>query len=427
MRAWMVLSVVEPLSCARNQVGSERAWRLAIASRVVSFIASFVVLTLPAAASAVQGPPDTIRFEHADEAREGPGYMVLADRRIFATMSFLNAVGYDHEQQDTEMHPLRVRVRQELEERLRHCPSEHERWRSYYDELGYPVWVYVEFALMMNPDYPFRQVHPASESQYAEAVAKMSDFPEVLNEFWEVADLDSLWDEVKHEYLAEIDRYDFDEMSRQMATLWEYLRMPRQDDYVMVNIPNLLDAKYTGIGAQFGPYYYQVESSGASSYALNMHEYLHSVVNPLVKQNFSTAETKLRGYFEAGRDGRYAQSYQSPLAMTYESLTRALDYRLRVRLSADPDAAQRAEARIAEITSGGLTPTGPFYYLLEERYENDTVSFEEYVPVLFQAMPPYGEPGLPTPVDFSEGDRHLINADHDRGCPLLEERNSEEA
>jgi hypothetical protein len=216
----------------------------------------------------------------------------------------------------------------------------------------------------------------------------MSDFPGVLNESWEVAQLDELWAEVKPQYLAEIERYDFEEMSRQMATLWGYPRMPRQDDYVLVNVPNLLDAKYTGIGAQFGRYYYQVESDGASSYALNMHEYLHSIVNPLVRQHFSKAEANLVKYYEAGKDGRYARSYQSPLSMTSESLTRALDYRLRVKLSSNADAFEAAEARIEEITAGGLTPTGPFYRLLEEQYERGSTSFAEYVPVLPEDIPP---------------------------------------
>ncbi|MEJ2239684.1 MAG: hypothetical protein P8X82_15415, partial [Gemmatimonadales bacterium] len=333
--------------------------------------------------------PQSIRFEHADELRRGSGYMVLADRRIFATMSFLNAVGYDQEQPDTDMHPLRVRVRRELAERLKEYPAKLDRWKAYYAELGYPVWVFVEFALMLSPDHPFRQVYPASDSQYPEAVAKLRDLPELLNEFWTLAGLSSLWDEVKPEYLAEINRYDFDEMARQMSTLWTYLRMPRQDDYVMVNIPNLLDARYTGIGAQFGPYYYQVESAGASSYALNMHEYLHSIVNPLVREHFSIAESKLVEYYEAGKDGRYAQSYQSPMAMTYESLTKALDYRLRVILSADPQTAMGAEARIAEIASGGLAPTAPFYLLLKDRFETGEASFREYIPVLLDELPRY--------------------------------------
>jgi len=347
----------------------------------------YAAMTAPEGTRAQEHGEGSLRFPHADEIRTGPGYLVLADRRIFATMSFLNAVGYDREQEDQEMHPLRVRVRQQLSGRLASHQAKLEEWKTWYEELGYPVWVFVEFSLMMNPDYPFRQVYPTSDSQYEEAVANMSVFPTLLNDFWDVADLGSLWDELKPEYLVELDRYDFDEMSLQMATLWEYLRMPRQDDYVLVNVPNLLDAKFTGIGAKFGRYYYQVESAGASSYALNMHEYLHSVVNPLVEEHFAGTRQKLVEYYEAGKDGRYAHSYQSPLAMTYESLTRALDYRLRVRLSDDPEAGAKAKAMIARITEGGLTPTGPFYDLLRDRYEETTVSFDDYVPILFQELP----------------------------------------
>jgi hypothetical protein len=358
--------------------------------RAVLLFLTVVAVTAPSGARA-QEPEGSLRFTHAAEVRRGPGYMVLADRRIFATMSFLNSVGYDREQEGQEMHPLRIRVRQELAGRLASHPEDLEKWKHYYEQLGYPVWVFVEFSLMLSPDYPFQQVYPASHSQYEEAAENLSGFPEVLNAFWEVADLEGLWQEIRPDYQAEIDRYDFDEMSRQMDTLWEYLRMQRQDDYLLVNVPNLLDARFTGIGAQFGPYYYQVESAGASSYALNMHEYLHSVVNPLVEQHFAGSRSKLTRYYEAGKSGRYAQSYQSPLAMTYESLTRALDYRLRVRLSDEPGAGDFAEARIVQITAGGLTPTGPFYHLLSDRYENAESSFNRYVPTLLEELPPYEE------------------------------------
>jgi len=389
MRDWTVISVMAAAvtrgrHVTRHRMGPPEAFR------VGAVLGGLLFATAPGMAW-TQEPAGSLQFPHHEEIRTGPGYMVLADRRVFATMAFLNAVGYDREQEGMEMHPLRVRVRQELADRLASHPSKLEEWKAWYDELGYPVWVFVEFSLMLSPDYPFRQICPPSDSQYEEAVAKLSRFPALLNDFWDTADLGELWEEVKPAYLAEIDRYEFDEMSHQMATLWEYLRMPRQDDYLMVNVPNPLDARLTGIGAQFGPYYYQVESAGASSYALNMHEYLHSVVNPLVEEYFSTAEAKLAEYYLAGKDGRYAQSYQSPIAMTYESLTRALDYRLRVRLSDDPDAGEKAEARIAQITDGGLTPTGPLYYLLADLYEASDLRFDQYVPLLFQELPPYAE------------------------------------
>ena len=35
--------------------------------------------------------------------------------------------------------------------------------------------------------------------------------------------------------------------------------------------------------AGYGGYYYSVENQGAGVYGLNLHEYLHSMVNPLVQ------------------------------------------------------------------------------------------------------------------------------------------------
>ena len=52
--------------------------------------------------------------DHVDGFRAGKDCIVVADRRIFAVMSFINAIGFDDQAQNTPMHPVRMKVREML-------------------------------------------------------------------------------------------------------------------------------------------------------------------------------------------------------------------------------------------------------------------------------------------------------------------------
>ena len=53
---------------------------------------------------------EPLEFHHADEVRQEGDFMVLADRRVFAVMAFLNVCGFDEEVAGKEMHPVRKKV-----------------------------------------------------------------------------------------------------------------------------------------------------------------------------------------------------------------------------------------------------------------------------------------------------------------------------
>jgi len=296
----------------------------------------------------------------------------------------LNAVGYDDEASGQQMHPVRIKVRQMVKNNLAKTPEKVSAWRKYYKGKSLAIYQYQDFVLSLSADYPFKPLRPESELTYPQTARLLKDFPEVLNDFWTAAELTKVWSEVKPDYLAELKQYDFEKMKRQLSFLWEYLRMKRRDTYVLVNIPNLLDTHYQAIAAQRGNYYYSVESPGSHSYALNIHEYLHSIVNPLVKANYDAHKSKLQRYYQIGKGGPLTKSYQEPVTFTYECLVRALDHRLRVKL--EENATKRIEDRVASLTGQGLTLTQPFYLLLAE-YEKSGQRFDEFLPVLLERLP----------------------------------------
>src|SRR5437867_3574855 len=151
-----------------------------------------------------------VEFAHSDEVVRGDGFLVLADRRVFAVMAFLNAVGYDDEAEGVAMHPTRLRVRELLGKRLSGHAGELRKWRTFYKEAGLSSFHYMDFALSLSGDYPFRRVRPDAELTYPRTLRTLRTFPDLLNEFWVAAELDKVWAEVKPDYVGEIHKYDFE-------------------------------------------------------------------------------------------------------------------------------------------------------------------------------------------------------------------------
>ena len=103
-----------------------------IAKHVLSFCI-LIVIMLQAGCTSLFGTrikPEPVSFNHPDEFIEGDGFMVLADRRIFTLMAFLNAVGFDKESDGQKMHPVRVKVRELVAANLAEHPKKVKKWKE---------------------------------------------------------------------------------------------------------------------------------------------------------------------------------------------------------------------------------------------------------------------------------------------------------
>jgi hypothetical protein len=72
-------------------------------------------------------------FNHPDEIVEGTSAYVVADRRVFTVMAFLNALGYDAEAEGEEMVPVRIEVRNMIAANLAGKPEALKAWKTYYE------------------------------------------------------------------------------------------------------------------------------------------------------------------------------------------------------------------------------------------------------------------------------------------------------
>lgn len=357
----------------------------------ISLVVTLAVASLAgcSAGSSSAVGAEAVRFDHPDEVIRGEGFMVLADRREFAIMAFLNATGYDEEAQGRQMHPVRVKVRELVTANVAGHPEKANAWRAYRNDAArkdLQPFHFQDFALSLSTDYPFRRIRPDNELGYSITAERLQDFPAVLNDFWTTGKLGDVWEQVKPDYIAEIRKYNIENMKRQMSFLWSYLRMPRRDTLTLVNVPNLLESHFEAIGARYEDFYYTVESPGSHGYDLNVHEYLHSIVNRPVQTNFGTQEAKLVKYYQAGKSGPLCKTYGSPITFTFESLVRALDHRLAILQTNDPTDKKRIEGQAAWETEKGLTLVQPFYKALAE-FEQSDKPFDQFLPTLLEHLP----------------------------------------
>lgn len=353
------------------------------------FLSIPVLVSLGGCHKAVEIEPAS--FSHKDEMIREGDFIILADRRIFATMAFLNAVGYDDDTDEIpgEVHPVLLRVREILEAKDAAHPGKFRKWRIYYEQDKWPDHCYKDFVLSLSTDYPFKRIRSDIEWGYPFVAARLKDFPTILNDFWATVGLDEIWNQVKPGYLEEMRKYDFAKMKRQLAFVWEYLRMDRDDDFVFVSIPSLLDP-HSAMGANYENYWYMVESLQSSSHDFHVHEYLHSIINSMVEACYETHKEKLDTYLEARIGTIFAKSYRTTDTYTYECLVRALTYRISILLEKDPSIIKHYEGRVRYLTDNGLSLVGPFYELLPE-FEQSDKSFEEFLPKMLEMLPQYSK------------------------------------
>jgi hypothetical protein len=328
-------------------------------------------------------------FQHTDEIRQENGFGVLAERRIFATMAFLNAVGYDEEVQGMQMTPTRLKVRERLQKTLAAHPEQLAMWRQYYAKHDFEEYVYVNFAFSLSAEYPFRRIRPKSELWNPEIAKELTEFPGLLNSFWQTAHLEELWTEVKPDYLQELAKYDFKQMAADRDTMWGYLRMEPVGGQRVIEVPDLLNRHNEATGSRFGDLFYSADGPGGNDYSLNVHKSLHPITQPILRLVIDKNRKKLTPYFEAGQGHPQTKPYGTLFAFVDESLVHALTARIDIITGGNRASTREwAEGDIVQLTEGGLTLAKPFYQLLGE-YEKSGKSFCEYLPVLLEKLPEY--------------------------------------
>ena len=391
-----VRKLLYPAGCFKISMASFYSERIVSMNRVLRLaVVSLCAVLLTGCISLFTGVVvEPLTFNHPDEmiraADNAEEYWIVADRRIFAVMALLNTVGFDEEVSSREMHPIRLKVRRMIAENLTDYPDKLRVWRQYYKKRHRIPCHYINYALSMNSQYPFKRIRPNRELSYAWISWDLAGLAKVLNDFWITAELDHVWAECKDDYINEIKQYNALRMANQRIFLWEYLRMEREDNYTIIHIPNPLDRHYTANANIFEHYFYSVDGPGSNDGGLHIHEYLHTFIDDLVSDNYALQKKKLNKYFGAGKDASISSSYPKLDSWISECLVHALDDRIRVNMRDEPAFQKRIEAKVDSLTQEGYTILKPLYESLSD-FEKSNMPFDRYLPIMLEKLPEYSQ------------------------------------
>jgi hypothetical protein len=293
-------------------------------------------------------------------------------------MAFMDAMESDTDPISPRMNEVRKTIRTMIANNLEESNYDVKKWRLIYKKSNPGLLSYSDVAMNLSADYPFKQIRPTSELAYPYVLHAYADFPQALNEFWKCAKLDKVWGAVRPYYITELHKYNFKKMDENIADVCKYMKKERENNYTIVTIPNLINPLPYAQEEIRENYCYFIETPEMSTYGINVHEYLHTIVNPLVSQKYEAYKFKFERYFNASKKMRYIQhAYDEIRTYICECLVRALDNRIEKR---DPEMWSPV---LDNEVSGGFLLELPFY-LGVKKYEQQSLPFSQYIDVLFQ-------------------------------------------
>jgi hypothetical protein len=217
----------------------------------------------------------------------------------------------------------------------------------------------------------FNYIIPVEEMKYPEIVGSLDGFNRILAEFYQQAAIQALFEETYRDVMvAEVRKYDRARILSQIGYIYEYLRLDRSKlgTFDVIIVPAPFDSYWDANALNYSGQLYIVEGPESNDYGLNMHEYLHMLMDALIPGDFAGQQDKLNAIFQANWQAPYVRNYQEPHTYVEENLVRALDHRMRARL--DPAGAAQRETTLRDEVANGLVLEDNFYAGLAEFERN---------------------------------------------------------
>lgn len=263
----------------------------------------------------------------ANERNDDTGnsfFVFEPDIRLFTTYAFMNAAGFDADY--APMHPVRIRVRRYLDSVL--TDEYKDKIRNFYDEHGGGrFYAYGAFALSCSfpPELSF-----CGDAAANEVFRDFYGYDVWLREFYETADIESLWAKHKEELTA-INMKDKPYANIALRQITDFCRADSsyyrdnvQGHFYYQRIPLLVH--FTGFYSEpaedcwivFGPG--GDEEGGPGAF---YHESLHKIVNPIVHAN-SKLNERLKELLPSSQE-KLKGDYNDLNTLICESFVRTID------------------------------------------------------------------------------------------------------
>jgi hypothetical protein len=321
---------------------------------------------------------------------------VSEDLAVFTLFAFLNAAGYDEENREAGMHPVRLQVRQAVQQQL--SPGFQEELRRFFEEHNQHAspWSYLVVAKATAGPPSFT---PTAE--WTQDLAKnprfgpLSDLHGLLRRFYVEVPVQQLYESVRPAYHEYIQGYR-DAIFRETAAALQYCRVnlteitassERKNPLV---IPNLLDSYERASSFILDERFISVEGP-QDRIGYNPHEFVHAVTNPAVYTPATEAlRDQLRPLMEEGLGALRAPASRYPTLAAFvdENLVRTISVRYLV--AAHPDRERALESEMMDEWKSGYNLMRFFWEQLI-LYERQAADLRAYYPSMLTRLDPAAE------------------------------------
>jgi hypothetical protein len=300
---------------------------------------------------------------------------------MFTTMCALLAAGFESNVSAQNWHPLRARLREEMQHQqgpavdaVRQFYSEHS-----LRESGATLSRYIWFGLLSGPAPTFR-LTVRREDQPTEVLA-LEGFSEILSNYYREQKIGQLWHDLQPLYDKEIERA-HDQVAQIVFVATGYLRQLQQPspERTFTIILEPLVGRISNV-RNFAEHYAMV-LSGADDIPVDLvrHAYLHFLLDPLPEQYSHVTAVKRPIYEKAATAPRLEPDLKEDFESYFaECLVRAVELRLK---HSAPD---EREAALQRDDADGLVLVRPIFNQLP-KYETSEPSMALYFPDLVRAI-----------------------------------------
>jgi len=305
-------------------------------------------------------------------ARAADQNQLDASENLFTMFAALNAVGYDADLGSALNSPLRNQVREYIAGRK--IPVLLEI-RDFYKSHPPGLAPYFSLALAMGPPPEFTfKTRIVDIPPDAAALDKMLP---LLAQFYEQADIASLWKRVQPAFDGAIEAY-HEPVTRMVSTVNSYFRAP-SEGYLgrrFIVYIDLLAAPGQVQTRSYGDLYYVVATAAKEPRMTDIrHAYLHFLVEPLVaKFGLVLMKSASLGDFAApapALDDSYKNDF---VLLTAESLIKAMESRL-----------DKKPEFVPQVLSEGFV-LAPFFAEQLALYEKEPDSMRLYFPRMMEHL-----------------------------------------
>ena len=312
-------------------------------------------------------------------AQSQPDEQLVADIRMFTVLAAINSGGYDDGLNAAATSPVRAALREDLKSL---DPGIAMRLRTFYDQhkLDDPeldLSQYISFALMCGeaPHFDLRAEVPTDLPIDIRSIRGLS---RLLREFYELADIEALWEKYRPAYEAEMERYQ-NALVEAVFEINGYLRMPassRETRGFRVYFDLLAAPGNINMRSYGGDVKVVIHSSSDLHIEEIRAAYLLHQLDRLSIRYADAVSDKE----ELGRLALYAPALDDAYKTNFQLLvTKSLANAIQTRLRYEPE--DRKRERIGEHLRLGFI-LAPYFYEKLAEYEKQPQSFRRYYETL---------------------------------------------